>query len=460
MSMDYVAIAAEIVEKAGGKENITNVAHCMTRLRFTVRDIKRADQDAIKNINGVLGVTYQAGQLQVIMGKNLIPIYDEVLKLGFSDGGSIDENLDQELTQEKKNIGQRILAYVSGSVTPMISSLIAGGMLKVFLLLIVTIWPSFSSSSTYSMFSIVANAPFYFLPIWVAYGASKKLGGNPVITMVIMAACFGPNFQSIIAAGEPVTMFGLSVALKSYASSFLPALLIAYCEYWVEKGLNKIIPGVLKSVFVGALTLAITYTAAMLILCPIGAYVGSIVVRGIMALYNAVGPITLGLFAAVLPYMIMTGMHTGVGSFMVQMLSEQGYDPIFRPALLLHNMSEGGAMLGIAIRAKNKELKTQAISLAVTCIFAGVTEPTIYGFTLPLKKPLFAVSAGGAVGGLIAGLLKCHSYEMGYSTILALPIFQDTMGKMAIAVAASIAVSCIVTILLGFDEEIAMKSIR
>ncbi len=460
MAMDYKAVAAEIVEKAGGKDNIKTVSHCMTRLRFTVRDIKNADQELIKNINGILGVTYQGGQLQVIMGKNLIPVYDEVLKMGFTDGGTVDENLDKELPVEKENWGQRILGYVAGSVTPMISALIAGGMLKVFLLLIANIWPAFTSTTTYTMLGVVANAPFYFMPIWVAYGASKKLGGSPIITMVIVAACFGPDFQKMISSGEAVTMFGLSIPLRSYASSLLPALLIALCEYWVEKGLNKFIPGVLKSIFVGALTFAITYTAAMVILCPIGAYVGTVVVQGIMALYNVAGPVALAVVCAALPYMIMTGMHTVFGPFMVQMLSEQGYDPIFRPALLLHNMCEGGAMLGIALRARNKELKAEAFSLAITCIFAGVTEPSIYGFTLPLKKPLLAVSMGGAAGGLVAGILKCHNYEMGYSSILALPIFQDTMVGMAIAVAVGIAVSCAATMIMGFDENAAMKSVQ
>ncbi|MGN1388557.1 MAG: PTS transporter subunit EIIC, partial [Bulleidia sp.] len=394
------------------------------------------------------------------MGKNLIPVYDEVLKLGFADGGAIDENLDKDLKEEKSNIGQRILGYVAGSVTPMISALIGGGMLKVFLLLFSRLSPSFAASSTYTMLGIVANAPFYFMPIWVAYGASKKLGGNPVVTMVIMAACFGPDFQTMISTGDPVTMFGINVPLRSYASSLMPALLIAYAEYWVEKWLNKVIPGILKSIFVGALTFAIVYFLAMVILCPLGAYVGSLVTTFFLWLYGVAGPIAVAAITAALPYMIMTGMHTVFGPFMVQLLSDNGFDPIFRPALLLHNMSEGGAMLGIMLKAKNKELKTEAGSLAVTCIFAGVTEPTIYGFTLPLKKPLWAVSIGGAVGGFLAGLLGAHNYEMGYSTLLALPIFEDTMGAMAIAVVAAIAVSCIMTMIFGFDEEQAMKSVQ
>ena len=406
MAIDYEKTANEIVDHAGGKENIVSVAHCMTRVRLVVRDIKKADQEQIKNIDGVLGVTYQGGQLQVIIGKNLIPVYDKMIGLGFKDGGEIDENLDQDITEkEKRNIGQKIIEYVAGSVMPVVPGLIAGGMLKVFLLLITKLVPSFGVGTTYTMLSIVADAPFYFMPIFIAYGAAKKLGGTPIYSMIVAAAMFGPTFLNLVTAAKPITMVGINIVLRSYASSLLPALLLAYVAYWVEKGLNKIVPGVLKSIFVGMGTLAITYFVTMVALAPLGAFIGSYLVAFIMWLYKYTGPVALFVLTALMPYVIMTGMHTVFGPFMVQLLSEQGYDPIFRPALLLHNMSEGGAMLGIAIRAKNKLVKSEALSLAIACIFAGVTEPSIYGYTLPLKKPLWAVSIGGGVGGLIAALL-------------------------------------------------------
>lgn len=461
MALDYEKIASEIAEKAGDKENVVSVSHCMTRIRLVVRDIKKADQESIKNIEGVLGVTYQGGQLQVIMGKNLIPVYDILVKRGFKDEGEIDENLDPNIGHdETKNIGQRIIEYVAGSVTPVIPGLIAGGMLKVFLLLLSRTMPSFAEGSTYTMFSIVADAPFYFMPIFIAYGASRKLGATPIYSMIVAGAMFGPSFQSLITAGEPVTMFGIQVALRSYASSLLPALLLAYVAYWTEKGLNKVVPGVLKSILVGMGTLAVTYFVTMSVLAPLGAFIGQYLVVFIMWLYKYAGPVALFVLAGLMPYVIMTGMHTVFGPFMVQLLSEQGYDPIFRPALLLHNMSEGGAMLGIALRAKNKHVKSEAFSLAIACIFAGVTEPSIYGYTLPLKKPLWAVSIGGGVGGLIAAILGARNYEMGYSTILALPIFEDTIVAMAIAIGVTIAVSCIMTILFGFDQSVAEKNIR
>lgn len=457
MPMDFKKTAQDITDLTGGKENITSVFHCMTRLRFTVRSIDKVDQAALKELPGVLGVNYQGGQLQVIIGKDLLKVYDEVLKLGYADGGAVDEKLDKDLDAPKPNAAQRIVGYVSASVQPMVPGLIAGGMIKVFLLLISKVLPSFGASTTYTLLSIVGNAPFYFMPITVAYGAAKKMGATPIYSMMVAAALIAPEWTAIVSAGEGVTLFGIDAALKSYGSSLLPALLLVPVAYYVEKWLNKVIPGVFKPIFVGMLTMVVTYAASILLLAPLGQLVGNYVVKAILAIYNVAGPLAMIIFCAILPYMIMTGMHMTFAAPMIQMLSDNGFDPLFRPGMLLHNMAEGGAVLGVAIRAKDKEVRSEAFSIAVGCIFAGVSEPAIYGYNLPLKKPLWAVSIGGAAGGAVAAILGAHNYEYGYSTILALPIFEDTMWAMAIAVAVTIAVSCVATVIMGFDEKIISK---
>lgn len=457
MPMDFAKTAKDITQLTGGKENITSVFHCMTRLRFTVKNIANVDQEAIKALPGILGVNYQGGQLQVIIGKDLLKVYDEVLKLGFKDGGSLDENLDKDLTAPKESIGQRLISYIHASVQPMIPALIAGGMIKVFLLLISKLVPSFGESSTYTLLSIVGNAPFYFMPITVAYGAAKKLGGTPMYAMMVAAALIAPEWAAIVSGGEPVAIFGINAALKSYGSSLLPAILLAPVAYYLEKWLNKLIPGVFKPIFVGMLTMVGTYTVSIVALAPLGQLVGAYMVQAVLFLHNTTGPLAMIIFCAALPYMIMTGMHMTFGAAMVQMLADNGFDPLFRPGMLLHNMAEGGAVLGVALRAKDKEIKAEALSLAVGCIFAGVTEPAIYGYNLPLKKPLWAVSIGGAAGGAVAAIMGAHNYTYGYSTILALPIFEDTIIAMAIAVAVTIAVSCIATMVMGFDESVIKK---
>lgn len=457
MAVDFGKLAAEITELAGGKDNITSVFHCMTRLRMTVKNIDKTDQEKISKLDGVLGVIYQGGQLQIVIGKDLLKVYDKVLELGYTDGGIVAEEPGDDGAKEKLSIGQRLIGFISAAVQPMIPALIAGGMIKVFLLLFTKVFTGFGDTTTYQLLSIVGNAPFYFMPITVAYGAAKKLGGTPMYSMMVAAALIAPEWTGIVAAAEPVTLFGINVALKGYGSSLLPALLLAVLAYYVEKALNKIIPGVFKPIFVGTLTLVITYAGAILVLAPIGQLAGVYVTNAIMFLYKVAGPVAIAVFTGLFPYMVMTGMHMTLGAPMVQLLAENGFDPIFRPGMLLSNMAEGGAALGISIKAKDKEVKSEALSVAVGCIFASVTEPAIYGFNLPLKKPMWAVSLGGAIGGVIAAILGAHNYEYGSSSLFALPIFEDTIVAMIIAIVVTIISSCVLTIVFGFDESLLRK---
>ena len=216
MAIDYPQFAQDIIERVGGNENISLVQHCMTRLRFNVNDINKADQNALKQLQNVLGVQYKGGQLQVILGKNLIPTYDEVIRITGKEGAVIDENLDDaKVSKEKESIPQRLLAYIAGSVTPMIPGIIAGGMLKVFLVLFEYVIPGFTDTSTYLLLDILSEVPFFFIPVWVAYGAAKRLGSTPIYAMVIAGMLVMPDFLNLVKAGDPITLFTLSVPLAN-----------------------------------------------------------------------------------------------------------------------------------------------------------------------------------------------------------------------------------------------------
>ena len=235
-------------------------------------------------------------------------------------------------------------------------------------------------------------------------------------------------------------------------------MLSTYLAYHVEKFLNKYVPGILKAIFVGVGTIFITFIPTLFILAPLGNIAGTYVIKGLLVFYDVLGPIGLAVICALMPFLIMSGMQSALSPVRVEMLATQGYDPITRTCTILHNMAEGGAVLGIALRAKNKKIRAEALSVAVGCIFAGVSEPAIYGFTLPMKKPLYAVSIGAGLGGAVAALLGARSYSFGYSTILALPIYQDTMIQMAIAVVVTIVVSMVAAMVLGFDESVIEKN--
>lgn len=459
IKIDYPETAKTLVELSGGKENINIVSHCMTRLRFTLKDPSKADKEAMKKVRGVLGVVEAGGQTQIVLGENVGNTYSEVLRqYGFEDGGLVDEKLD-DTPKEKgfKGIVKAIVDYIAAAVSPLVPALVAGGLLKVFLLLIGLINKDFTSSQTNTILGFVANAPFYFMPIFVAYGGARKLNATPGYAMTVAAALLTPAWGTLVSTlkADGITsanIFGLPALGVTYNNSLLPALLIAFVAAYSEKFFNKVIPGIFRSLLVGVLTLFVTGTLAFTVLGPFGDYVGQLIANVFIFLGGAAAPIAIGVLAACLPWLIMFGMHHSISPFMASNIASIGYDAVIRPAFLLHNMCEGGAALGIALRAKDPEYKSQAFSIAFGCIVAGVTEPCIYGFTFKLKKPMIGVMAGGLVGGIVAGLLHVKAYVMGYSTIMALPIFMDTMISMAIAVVVGIATAAAVTYVIGFDQ--------
>ena len=452
--LDYEQMANDIVMAVGGPDNIKAVAHCMTRIRFLLANPKNANTTDVKAVPGVLGVfdaTGTSGEYMVILGQHLLPVYEAVIKkFKFAEGAAVNENLDA--VKKPFTVGGLIsdtIGFISASVAPCVPGLIAGGMLKVFLLLGTLLSSTFASTGVYRLLSIAGDAPFYFLPVFVAYGAANKLGGTPAYAMICALSLLHNNWLAILAAKDPITMLGVPVRLMSYSGSLVPALLLAWCAGKVEKWLNKVIPGIFKAIFVGMGTVAITMVFGFTALAPLGGYLGMYLGNFFAYLANNIGFITVGVLACVLPWLIIAGMHHSLVPFMAQSISNPGYDAIFRPAFILHNMSEGGACIGSALREKDPEKRAEIFSLGVGCIFAGVTEPAIYGNNLPKKTPMYGVMAGGAVGGVVAGLMGARAYVMGYSTILAVPIFQDTIVGILVAIATAIVVAAIVAYVCG-----------
>jgi len=457
--MDFKQIAETVIALSGGAGNISSITHCSTRLRFFIIDKSKIDTAKIQNTKPVLGVVFKGDELQIVLGQNLIPVYTEASKIyGDSGSGGSDVSAASK-TKEKltfKGAVDIVVGFISAAVTPLIPGLVSGGMLKVFLLLITLAWAPFEETQAYTLLSMVANVPFYFMPVFVAYGAAKKLGATPLYAMSVAATLVYPDFMELLAGEAPVTMFGLPVMAVKYSSTLLPALLIGLAAYFLEKFFTKIIPGILRSVFVGMLTISVTLTLGITILGPLGDMVGSRVVNIFLFASEHFGPVAIGLLAAFMPWLVMTGMHHAVTPFMVQAFADPGYDVFFRPAYILHNMAEGGACIGVGLRAKDRNFKAECFSLAFGCIVAGVTEPAVYGVNFRLKRPMAGVMVGAACGGVVAGIMGATAYVYGYSTILALPIFQDTMLAMAIAIVVDIVVAAIVTAVLGFDESIVV----
>lgn len=452
--IDAAACAKEIVEKVGGPENVKTVAHCMTRVRFTLKSVDKADQEGIKSIKGVIGCIYSGGQLQVILGANLLPVYEQVVKQNsFTEGAAIDENLDDG-PKEKQSPFAIALGYVQAAVTPLVPGLVAGGIMKVILMLIPYVFPDFADTTTNLILGYIADAPFYFMPVFVAYGAAKKLGGTEIYAMLVTASLLATGWVTAVSEGTTMTLFGIPARLITYNGQLLPALLIPIAAYYVEKFLNKIVPGILKSLLVGSLTCLVTGVLAFTILGPAGRYVGDAISYVFLFLGDTVPFLAVAVLAACLPWLIMAGMHTAISPFMISNIESIGYDAVIRPAFVLHNVAEGGACLGVAFRTKDKDFRSECLSLAVGAIVAGVTEPAIYGCNLKYKKPMIGVMGGAAIGGVVAALLGAKAFVYGYSNVLAVvPMFLETAGAMFVGVAVAIVAAAIITFILGIDEE-------
>lgn len=452
--MNYADIANKIIAQIG-EENVLTVSHCMTRLRFTVKDFSKVSLDDIKKISGVIGAVYHGEQVQVIMGQHLLATYNEIVKQGkFREEAAVDENLDAPAQEMKgiKGVVNKVLGYVVACVTPLVPAMNAAGMLKVVLLLIGKVIPSFTESDTNLILGWVADAPFYFMPIIVAYGGAKKLKATPVYSMVVAASLLTPAWSAAVTAGEPVSLIGIPVRLVTYSSTLLPALLIAVVAAYAEKWCNKIFPGVFKNLLVGLCTITITGILAFTLLGPLGSYAGSLIANGFLWLGNNVPWLGTGVLAFFLPWLVLTGMVWAISPFLALNISELGFDAVLRPAYMCHNMAEAGAALGVGLRAKDKEFKALAFSVAFECIVAGVSEPAIYGVNLKLKKPMFAVMVGGAAGGVVSALLGATAYQMGWSNIWSLPIFMETIPAMLAGIVTSIVVSAAVAFIVGFDQ--------
>lgn len=457
--IDYENLAARIMEHIGGVDNVKTVTHCVTRLRFYLKDREQADDEALKKLPGVLGVVYGNSQYQIILGEHLFTTFDCIVKnYPVETEAVIDENLDQELMsgKRKKNLMdylERAITFMGQALTPFITVVYGAGMLRVVLSLASYFVPSVTGSTTYQLFNFMSQAPFYFMPVLVAYGTARVLKSNPAFAIAVAAALLYPDFNAMMAAGEPVTMFGLPVHLGTYGNSLLPGIFSAILCAYLEKFFYRVVPGVLKSVFAPLCVFLIGFPVTVLVLGPAGSVVGSWIVTGIVYLQSHVGGFAPGIIAAVQPFLVMMGVNMLLVGPMTELLARVGFDNVFRPGWILHNIAEGGACFAVALRTKDKELRTAALSAGVGAFLSGVSEPALYGINLRLKKPMIGLVLGGFAGGAVAGILGAKAYTMGYSSVLGVVIFEDTMAAIFAGIVVAFAVSFLITLVLYDGKE-------
>lgn len=434
-------LITEILRAIGGKENIISATHCITRLRFKLHDDSKANMEQVKNISGVVSCVNKAGQFQIVIGPHVTEVYDDLIRMtGLRSEAPVDA--DEDDSSQKQNLISRLIDTMASIVMPMIGPLAGAGMIKAILSLLTQFALISKDSQTYQIFYLVADGVFYYMPFFLAFSAGKKFKCNPYLSLIFAAMLVHPNYLALKSAGEAVKLFSiLPVTLASYTSSVVPIILIVYFQSIVEKFITKITPKAIKVFFVPMITILLTVPVGFVVLGPLGSILGNYLAAAFTALDTYAGWLVPTLVGGFCPLLVMTGMHYAVGSAQSIQRATMGYATILAPGMVCSNMAQCASTFGVALKSKKQEIKSLASTVGVTAL-CGITEPTLYGIGLKYKTPLYCAMAGGALGGLYAGITHVKQWAYGTSTIFALPVYlgeDHSFLNICIAVAIAMA---------------------
>lgn len=444
--MSYDKDARAIIDGVGGADNIVSAYHCITRLRFTLRDNTKADAAALTAVPTVVGVNDTGGQYQVIIGDKVPDVFAALAKAEPRLG------TEMAVAAPKQKLSQRFFDFIGGVFAPLLPAIAGAGLLKGILALLSFAGWIDPASSTYLVLNAIGDAVFFLLPVLVAMTAARKLGANQYVAVAIAGVLIYPALVAALGSGEPIDFLGLPITPTTYSYTVIPSLLAIYLMSWVERGLNRIIPRVIRMMVVPLITLVVVAPITLLLLGPLGSFVGSGISGGInWALENG-GPLAGVVIGALLPLIIMTGMHYALVPFILTNLAQTGADK-FLPLTYVQTFATAGAALGVAIRAKSKTLKSLAFSTTFTGLM-GVTEPALYGLVVPLRRPLIATMIGSAAGGAISLGFGVNAYVLaGNGGIPGLPgLVGATFGWALVGIAVAFVLATTLTLVLGFDE--------
>lgn len=484
---DNAKTAADVLAAVGGKENVTNLIHCITRLRFSLKDESIPDADAIKKIPGVIGAQWSGGQFQVIIGQNVTKVYEEVMKLGVSGGGSIDidEGDVKKFEWTPKNVGNAILNYLSKTMVGLIPVMMAAAMFKT---IAVVLGPDMlhildASSPLYVLLNDwLYDAGFYFMPIYLGYTAAKVMGCSEILGMMMGGILITPYILSqfgalsavtamlssgealdaealLAAATAPTTMsvYGIPAPLNNYLQTVLPIVLCVPALKVVEDFFKKTIPDMLSTTFVPFLTMAVMVPVGLCALAPLGGWLGDGIGKLMFGFAGVGGFVACAIIAALWEFLVMTGMHQVLIVLALTQLFATGSDGCVMVAGGLAQWATWGMALGAFLRLREKNEKAAQLGYFLSGAVGGVTEPALYGCGFKYTRTLAGMILGGLVGGAIAGLLGVKVYVLGSASVLGVVGFmQGGTFNLVAGIASSVialVVAAAVTYLFGFTKE-------
>ncbi|PRA07528.1 MULTISPECIES: beta-glucoside-specific PTS transporter subunit IIABC [unclassified Paenibacillus] len=452
--MNHRELSKEIIQLTGGQENITQAWHCITRLRFNVREQNKVQLEQIKALDGVLGAQFQNDQFQVVIGNQVAAVYEQI------EDQMKQSSISKPETDAPHSKGiNAVLDTISGIFTPILPAIVGTGMLKGILALLVTLGAIQEKSGEYQVLSSIANAAFYFLPFLLALSSARKFKVNEYIALTLAGTLLYPTILNAYLANqlEPIRFLSLPVSIVNYTQSVIPIILGVWLLSYVHRWVDRFIPGPVKVIFTSMIVLVITVPILLIAIGPLGNYMGIYLEMGTSWLFAHSGPLTGIILGGFMPLIVMTGMHYAFFPGTLQNLSKLGYDVLLLPINLITNMSQAGAVTAVFLKTKDKRMKSIALSSGISALL-DITEPALYGVTLKLKKPFYASLIGGAAGGgfITAVGLKCFGFAV--PGLLSLPLYIGPNGGMSnfwyalIGIGISFSVSFVVTLLLKWDE--------
>lgn len=451
--MDYQKSAKQIIEHLGGENNIVSLFHCITRLRFYLKDNSKVDRNALENLDCVMGVNLSGDQFQIIIGNKVTQICSAILAelphLKKSDDAKDGEGKEKK----RRNPVSSALEIISGIFSPIIPAIAGAGIMKGLLSLFISFGWVANTNQTYLILSAISDGVFYFMPIVIAYSSGLKFGANPYLSVALAATLFHPTLVTLLKSGDPVTFFDIPVSAVSYAGSVIPIILSIWLLSYVEGFFNKIIPSAVKTMFVPLISLLIVAPVMLIFIGPAGITVGNALSGGIIWLVENMGPLAGVIVGGTLSLMIITGMHYVLVPIIINNISKLGYDP-FKIIMYVANFGQAGAAFGVFLRSRNKKTKSLAISTSFSALM-GVTEPAMYGINIRFKRPFAAALIGGACGGGVALFFGVKAYAYALSGLPGLPaLVGPTFGWALLSLAVAFSVATTATLLLGFEEKV------
>lgn len=450
MKKDYAEIADTMIAALGGRDNITRLFHCMTRLRFYVKDRSKINEDEIRKISGISGTNWHEDQFQVIAGNEVNDVYRAL-----EDKGVPTDDAPAASSDSSKSVVSKVIDAITGCMTPMIPALTAAGMIKVVLTLLTNFHLVTDTSSTYQVISFIGDVTFYFMPFLIAANAAKVFRVNQSLALFIAGVYLSPTFVAMVAGDAAITLFGLPITKATYSYSVIPVILMVWITHYIEILVDRITPRMVKLILNPTLVILISAPIALIVVGPLGTIIGNGLAVAINFLSVKLGFIIVGILAATFPFIVMTGMHHALTPIGLNAIATGGTDTLIFVSQVCANLAQSGSSFAVAVKSKDSNMKQLASAAGVSAMM-GITEPALYGVTLKLKRPVVAAAIAAGIGGIVGGILQVSLY-IAQNCIMAIPAFIGEKGMSnllygLIMIVVSFVGAFVLTFIFGFED--------